>query len=347
MKRLLIAAIAAGGLLLAGTATAAEKPGQWYVAPMVSAIWLDDNRQMDDDIGAALSVGYALNEKVNLELHGFGFQLDGDFNEMDYWGYGVDLARVWYRDSRITPYFLGGLGFNKHNRQTGRDGSNRYLNAGFGFLTDLTSSSSIALRTEVRYRLDWEPQESSRDWIANVGLQIPFGRPYAEPMVAAAPPPPPPPPAAPPPPPPPPLDSDGDGVPDSIDRCPGTPPGTRVDQYGCNCDYTLALTFEFGSAALTADDKRALNELIAALRNLPHVRGMLEGHTDNVGSAAYNQGLSERRAQAVADYLHAAGIGDNQFTTVGYGLTRPVADNATAEGRALNRRVMLRRTDCN
>jgi outer membrane protein OmpA-like peptidoglycan-associated protein len=89
-----------------------------------------------------------------------------------------------------------------------------------------------------------------------------------------------------------------------------------------------------------------LDELIAVLRNLPQVRGVIEGHTDSVGPEAYNQQLSERRARAVMDYLHNAGIGDNQFTAVGFGESRPIASNDTDEGRAANRRVVLTRTDC-
>ena len=135
-------------------------------------------------------------------------------------------------------------------------------------------------------------------------------------------------------------------MPDSIDRCPTTPPNTRVDSYGCSCDYTLSLSFEFGSAALTPADKAALDELVAVLRNLPQARGFIEGHTDSVGPEAFNQQLSERRAAAVMDYLHNAGIGDVVFSAVGFGESRPIASNDTDEGRAANRRVVLSRTDC-
>ncbi|MEJ2514953.1 MAG: OmpA family protein, partial [Gammaproteobacteria bacterium] len=160
-------------------------------------------------------------------------------------------------------------------------------------------------------------------------------------------PPPPPPPAPAPPPPPPPADGDRDGVPDSADLCPTTPAGAPVDSNGCRCDYTLSLEFGFDSAELSASDKQALNQLIGTLNRLPYVRAVVEGHTDSRGAAEYNQGLSERRAQAVVDYLHAAGIGDNQLRAVGYGESRPVASNETEEGRAANRRAVLRRTDCN
>ena len=66
---------------------------------------------------------------------------------------------------------------------------------------------------------------------------------------------------------------------------------------------------------------------------------MLEGHTDSIGSAKYNQGLSERRAAAVAKVLMENGVAANRISTVGYGKTQPIAENATKEGRAKNRRV--------
>jgi OOP family OmpA-OmpF porin len=163
--------------------------------------------------------------------------------------------------------------------------------------------------------------------------------------------PPPPPPAkvvaAPPPPPPAaPKDSDGDGVVDGTDQCPETPRGDRVGTMGCSCDVTRQLQFAFGSAVLTDADKLILDEMAENLTRLKFVSGTIEGHTDSVGPEAYNQGLSERRAQAVADYLVSKGIAGDRMTVVGRGELDPIADNKTAEGRALNRRVVAKRTDC-
>ena len=82
------------------------------------------------------------------------------------------------------------------------------------------------------------------------------------------------------------------------------------------------------------------------LARLYWISGVVEGHTDATGADAYNQSLSERRAKSVMEYLQAKGIGDTRMTPVGYGESKPVADNATKAGRAENRRVVLRRTDC-
>ena len=143
-----------------------------------------------------------------------------------------------------------------------------------------------------------------------------------------------------------PVDSDGDGVVDSTDRCPKTPMGDRVGPNGCSCDVTIRTHFATDSADLTADDKAQLDRVATRLQELEFVEGVANGHTDNVGDEAYNQTLSERRAQAVVDYLAAKGVASGRIKAVGYGASKPVADNSTEEGRAQNRRVTIRRTDC-
>jgi OOP family OmpA-OmpF porin len=142
------------------------------------------------------------------------------------------------------------------------------------------------------------------------------------------------------------MDSDGDGVVDGTDQCPETPRGDRVGPAGCSCDVTRQLQFAFGSAELTDADKQILDEMAENLTRLKFVSGTIEGHTDSVGSEAFNQGLSERRAQTVAAYLESKGIAAGRMQVVGRGESDPVGDNNTAEGRAMNRRVVAKRTDC-
>jgi outer membrane protein OmpA-like peptidoglycan-associated protein len=158
----------------------------------------------------------------------------------------------------------------------------------------------------------------------------------AAPVVAAA--------AAPPPPPP--ADTDGDGVVDGSDQCPDTPKGERVGSQGCSCDVTRQLQFKVDSAELTDEDKAILDEVAGTLTRLKFVSGTVVGHTDSTGSDAYNQSLSERRAQTVANYLADKGIGGGRLQVKGVGESESIADNATKEGRAQNRRVVLKRTDC-
>ena len=141
------------------------------------------------------------------------------------------------------------------------------------------------------------------------------------------------------------LDSDSDGVVDSMDKCPNTPAGTPVDANGCELAAELKLdgvSFEFDSAKLTGDSITKLDDAVKILKRNADDKIEIAGHTDSQGAADYNQGLSERRAQAVADYLVAHGANASNLAVKGYGESHPVADNGTKEGRATNRRVELR-----
>ena len=131
-----------------------------------------------------------------------------------------------------------------------------------------------------------------------------------------------------------------------MDQCPDTPHGVKVDAHGCPCELTAELRFSTASATLSADDKTKLDWIVGQLKRMDWTSGVIEGHTDNVGKKAYNQKLSERRAVAVREYLASEGVSTKRITVEGFGESKPVADNSTADGRAHNRRVVLRRTDC-
>lgn len=150
-----------------------------------------------------------------------------------------------------------------------------------------------------------------------------------------------------------PIDSDGDGVPDGLDRCPDTAPNSEVDAQGCPVSeiqralevegrYTFdAVNFDFDSANLKDEALPILQEVGRVLEGQRGVRVTVQGHTDATGPENYNQSLSERRAQAVVDYLveNFSGLTASGFTVQGFGEAQPVASNDTREGRAQNRRV--------
>jgi outer membrane protein OmpA-like peptidoglycan-associated protein len=147
------------------------------------------------------------------------------------------------------------------------------------------------------------------------------------------------------PPPPPPKDTDGDGVPDGKDQCPNTPKGQTVDSNGCGYNINVEVTFDTNSSVIKSDSYSGLDRAVDLLKRVPSMRGVIEGYTDATGSDAYNLKLSERRAAAVSDYLAKHGIDAARVPSKGFGEAQPIADNKTAEGRAQNRRVVLRRTD--
>jgi OOP family OmpA-OmpF porin len=141
-----------------------------------------------------------------------------------------------------------------------------------------------------------------------------------------------------------PLDSDGDGVPDKIDQCPGTLPGLKVNSRGCVLSQTVALSgvhFEFNKSRLMLDSQTVLDKVAESLSNEPDVHIIIMGHTDSVGSDAYNLKLSQSRAESVVRYLTSKGISESRQKAKGYGESKPVADNNTDEGRERNRRVEL------
>jgi outer membrane protein OmpA-like peptidoglycan-associated protein len=112
---------------------------------------------------------------------------------------------------------------------------------------------------------------------------------------------------------------------------------------GQNLVVTLpeAILFATDSTSVSAASQSSLRTVAASLNRYPNTTVNVIGHTDNVGAAAYNQDLSQRRAQAVASVLVNSGVSPSRIVAIGRGLTQPVASNATAEGRAQNRRVEI------
>ena len=152
-----------------------------------------------------------------------------------------------------------------------------------------------------------------------------------------------------------PSDTDGDGVPDERDRCPGTPSGAPTDALGCTRAAPAPpsaprlvlreVTFATGSATLTPGAQSSLRATASTLLAEPSLRFEVAGYSDDTGSRTVNERLSLERAQSVRAFLVSAGVPADRLTAQGYGPADPVASNATAEGRALNRRVELRRLD--
>lgn len=135
------------------------------------------------------------------------------------------------------------------------------------------------------------------------------------------------------------LDSDNDGVLDSQDICPNTPAGAQVNHDGCPKTVALAINFENNSANIKTESNAKLDKYANFLKAFTNYSALIVGYTDSRGSARYNQKLSEKRAQAVVDALVARGVNPAQLQAKGMGEANPVADNATAEGRAQNRRI--------
>ncbi len=349
-------------------ATAADAPRGPYAGILGAYSIPDSARRLDDGIGGQLLLGLPINRYLSTELTGFTTRADHDYDSgSDHLsGVGLDL-NIRLGNGALSPFLL--LGGGSHfDESPGEDESSGYANAGGGLLLNLGGPRNTALRLEGRriavFNDDLVPgRDRVYDTQVSLGAQFDLSEQV---------PPPPPPPAAPPPV----LDSDGDGVPDDRDLCPGTLAGAAVDARGCAlpppdsdgdgvadtsdaCPDTprglqvdargcaikaqvLVLrdvNFEFNKAVLTGDARTTLDGIAAGLRGQPTMEVRIEGHTDAIGTDVYNLRLSKARAEAVRTYLMQRGIATTRMSAEGLGESRPVADNDTDEGRAMNRRV--------
>jgi len=369
----------AAAVVVLSTSAAAQvdtSDRRFYISPMFTYTLADQARGTDDGLGGTIAVGKRLTKGLDLEVLGFYSQYDTKQDEFSSLGPQPNSARLYGgglgANILLFPSsasFLNGLylhadvmrgqGLNQPGKI--RDYSSTIFDAGFGYDLPLNITlgglfaPGMALRLEALYRNDGHgrgeigtnfngDQKYFTEAAFNVGLRIPLGGRVSPP---ATPPPEQPPqvvpveqpaaaPAPPPPPPPPP--------------CQPPAPGQPINLEGCKVGETIVLrgvNFEFNKATLTVNAKTLLDQVADALLSRPDIKVEIDGHTDGVGSAAYNQKLSERRAEAVKQYLVGRGIDAGRMTTKGFGKTKPIADNSTEEGRELNRRVELKVTESN
>jgi OOP family OmpA-OmpF porin len=353
-------------------AHAAQKIGQGYISLMGTYISPDDvgGSDLEGGVrGGQLAFGLALEEHWDVELTVSRLDLDVEDSgtSFDQTGVGANLLNVYNRAGRWSPYVIAGLGFlNDDTGASSGEEDNLQAQGGAGLRTRFLGGW-LAFRAETLYR--WVDADDSRgDWLVNAGIEVALGsRRKSEPAPAST--------ATPPPSPPPDADADGDSVVDRLDKCPATSKGAAVDADGCprdgdddgdgvansidkcpttpagakvgplGCSLSLSLggvNFEHDSAKLLPQGERILAEAVTALKEDPAATLEIQGHTDNRGSEAYNLRLGERRATSVKDSLVSQGIAAGRLTVKSAGETEPVADNETAEGRAANRRVVLK-----
>lgn len=147
-------------------------------------------------------------------------------------------------------------------------------------------------------------------------------------------------------------DADGDGVTDDRDQCPATIAGLSVDSKGCPSAFQagtpltlVGVNFQTGKAVLLPASQGILDQVAQSLIDNPDVNVEVGGHTDSQGAEAANLRLSQARANAVREFLIGKGVDGGRITAMGYGESKPVESNTTANGRAANRRVELNRTN--
>jgi len=283
-------------------------------------------------------------------------------------GGGIALLVGPFFDTPALARLFGIVGFGvllrEDHPQYTQDDSTIFGDVGLGYAHPFQLFGlDVIARTEVRYRYDVQqpphpdneepaPPHNYQDLIFNLGLQFalsapePVEEPAPEPVAVVAV-----------------ADADGDGVPDETDTCPGTGVGTMVDATGCEPPPAVAaapaeptlqtakagdtivlhgVNFETARATLTTNARTLLDAVAADLAARPGLKVEIGGHTDSRGNEAYNQSLSEKRAQSVQAYLVGQGVAAERLTAVGYGEAQPTDSNDTDEGRERNRRVELK-----
>lgn len=327
----------------AGLANADQ--GQFYLAPGFQWMNFDNGLDWDDDQGYFLGFGYDLTDAISVELSTFDLDPENAAGmELDLDHYKLDL----FHDLPIT---LGGFqtfavtGFG-NTRVV--DDNDTVWDLGVGLSYDITRNLSWRTALRNHYYLGRNMEDS--DFGIDSALVFRFGgsprstparreSTPAAPAVAERTPEPTPPAAAP--------DADRDGVPDNRDNCPDTPRNYAVDANGCPiaveeiARVELLVNFDFDKSDVKPEYFSEIEEVADFMRQYPDTIIELEGHTDSRGDDAYNEALSQRRADAVrAVLIDRFNIQGSRITAEGFGETQPVASNNTDAGRAQNRRVM-------
>lgn len=354
-KNLLCLAVLAASL--ANVAMAQDYDDRWYLTGSAGVNLQDNDRNTSNAPEFGLGVGKFFSPEWSLDAGLYttnpSFESNRNLNFSQY-GLAVDLRRHFRTEGKNWwPYLKGGVGvmrseeefnaFPSPNSPGERKDNNLTVDLGAGLQADM---ENFATRFEAGVRTSLDDQsivagaeDRFSDMYVKAIVLVPLG-PKAAP---AAPPAPAPAPA--------PVascetqDDDGDGVNNCLDKCPGSQAGQAIGPDGCAVPLTIDLkgvNFDFDQATLRPDAVTILNEAIDILKKYPQLRVEVAGHTDAVGTDAYNQGLSERRARTVFDYLTSNGVDASRLNgPTGYGESRPIDTNDTAEGRAKNRRTEL------
>ncbi len=332
MKRL---ALAICGALAANAAVAQDEifDDRWYITGIGGAALVDEDRLTDDDwpyYGVSIGKFFSPNFSLELQIDAYESEFEGDGltvpagadSSFENVGYGLFGRYHWGQYSNWRPFVLAGVGLQEHDNFLD-DGRDAFASVGLGATAEFGDHWSLRTQFEARYdndRATFDNDNGFLDGIFSLGLSYKFGEPPRPPAPAPEPEPyvaPEPAPAPAP--------------------APAPPPEPEVI-----LELDSTVTFEFDSAVLLPAAERELDGVVGTLSDADTIVSIeIAGHTDSIGTEEYNQGLSERRAQSVADYLISRGVPRDRMDVVGYGESRPKVPNTSPENRRMNRRVVI------
>lgn len=255
--------------------------------------------------------------ELRLRIEQAELDVDNISDDETAWWYAMDAL---YKFNDGFNYVFAGPHYEDFD-----NGSQAGGHIGFGARYHLTDDWALIGEVQGLFGFD----DSTTDFIASVGLQYFFGSQAASVSAATF------------------ADDDQDGVANDVDKCPGTPLNHSVDAYGCTRFYEQAIVkqvsvlFAHDDATVPASAYRSVADIADFMNEHPQLQVVIEGHTSLVGSATYNQRLSERRANAVRQLLiERYNIPAERVNAVGYGESRPLIEPETSvEDAAKNRRI--------
>lgn len=300
-----------------------------YLSLDYNHVFRDSNRASEDGNGGSLGYGLALSKLWGLEFSGFYNDYDRNvFRSTDWREYGAKVDGMFFysRDPGFSPYWALGVGaIRSDERVSNQSSTDPFWDIGLGFMRYFSiGSQDFAVRADARFRwLDTSgiaSVGSNGEPVIKVGLVLPFGaRETGTALPVAAKP------AA------------------TVPSADAEAPPTAAEE--ARARVFEPVHFDYNKSSLTPKSRQLLDGAATSIKEMAKespVKVKLNGHTDNIGSDGYNQGLSERRAESVAEYLQGKGVDGKAISTRAYGKTLPDRDNATEEGRAYNRRVEIK-----
>ena len=352
MKKNILCCALLAAAAMAQSATAQDFDDRWYLTGGVGMNIQDRDRETEDTpfvtlgFGKMISPNWSIDGEINYQNPNFN---DTELLFSQY-GASIDARYHWVKEGRAWwPYVRMGLGAQRAeeefdafpNPSSPGQREDTFLTAqlGVGLQADY---DRYAIRGEVGTRYAFDDTsviapggDSFGDLLASVTVLVKLGDlatvvtpDPVQPQKTCAD-----------------LDDDGDGVNNCDDKCPNSVAGQAIGPDGCPVNLTIDLkgvNFDFDKDTLRPDAEAILAEAVSILQKYPQLKVEVAGHTDAVGTDQYNQGLSERRAATVYNYLTNAGIDASRLVGPnGFGESRPIDTNDTAEGRAKNRRTEL------
>lgn len=335
MKRILLAVLFLGSTVVSAQSEDIVFDNRWYAGVTGGVARPGDDRLTESTtpyFGAYFGRFFSPNFSLDLQIDTYSADFESDelasagitapagaSRDFDIFGYGL-TGRYHFGDmgNKHRPYGLVGLGIAEHDNflDEGRD---MYVSWGVGIQSKFGENVRLRTQLEGRYDNDRGTRNSDNgfvDMIASVGLSFSFGEPPRAPQPA--------PPAEP------------------VRPAPPPPAPRPAPEPEVMFEFDSTVLFDFDSSDLRSEARAELDraaDILAPRDDIILIE--VAGHTDSIGTEEYNQGLSERRAQAVADYLVQNGVARDRLRVAGFGETRPRAPNDTPENRQLNRRVVL------